>query len=95
MSQKDKHDYMQCEKKKNTIQTLCQQNMDMNAALGDEKFKKERILLAEKQQQAQLQELLDKMEALNKELMHLKEGAATLENISIYAFTDREMADLL
>ena len=47
--------------------------------IGDEQFKKKRILLAEKQQRAQLQELLDKMEALNKELMHLKEGAATLE----------------
>ena len=77
MSQKDQHDCMQCERKKETILTLRQQNMEMNTALGDEQLKKKRTLLAEKQQQVQLQELLDKMEALNKELMHL-EGAPTL-----------------
>ena len=55
MSQKDKHDCMQCERKKETILTLHQQNMEMNTALGDEQFKKKRILLAEKQQRVQLQ----------------------------------------
>ena len=49
MSQKDKHDCMQYETKKETILTLRQQNMEMNTALGDEQFKKKRILLAEKQ----------------------------------------------
>ena len=88
MSQKDKHDCMQCERKKETIETLRQWNMDMNTALGGEQFKKKRILLTEQQQQVQLQELLDKMEGLNKKLMHLKEGAPTLENITIYAFVD-------
>ena len=66
MSQKDKHDCMQCEKKNNTIQALRRQNMEMNAVLGDEQFKKKRILLAEKQQQAQLQELLEKLKPWTK-----------------------------
>ena len=56
---------------------------------------KKRILLAEKQQRVQLQELLDKMEALNEQLMHLKEGSPTLENVSIDAFADPQMDNLL
>ena len=42
-----------------------------------------------------MQELLHKIEALNKQLMHLKEGAPTLENISIDAFADPQMENLL
>ena len=75
MSQKEKHGCMQCERKKEIIERLREENTDMSAALCLAQFSKKKTILAEKEQRVQLQELLDKMEGLNKKLMHLKERA--------------------
>ena len=97
MSQKDKHDCMQCERKKEIIERLREENTDMSAALCLAQFNKKKNILAEKEQRVQLQELLDKMEGLNKKLMHLKERAPTFENINITtdAFADPGMVKFL
>ena len=73
MSQKDQHDCNHCERKKETIETLREQNKNIFAGMTLAKYKKDKILLQEKQQRAQLEQLFHKMECFNKELMHLKQ----------------------